>query len=128
MADIFKIAVIAVTAALCALVIKKQSGAYASVLALAVGAFILFQILGVLEQAGSLLDELGEMAGLSPAVIAPVMKTVGVAILTKLTASLCKDSDESSIAAAVETAGAAVALAISIPLLRTVLSMITELL
>lgn len=128
MADILKIAVIAVTAVLCALVIKKQSRAYASILALAVGAFILFQILGVLEQAGSLMDELGELAGLSPAVIAPVMKTVGVAILTKLTASLCKDSDESSIAAAVETAGAAAALAISIPLLRTVLSMITELL
>ncbi|MFR3922676.1 MAG: SpoIIIAC/SpoIIIAD family protein [Dysosmobacter welbionis] len=59
----------------------------------------------------ALMDELGEAAGLSPAVLAPVLKTVGIAILTHISAEVCRDAKESGIAAFVETAGAAVACA-----------------
>ena len=67
-------------------------------------------------------------AGLSPAVLAPVVKTSGIAILTRLAAELCRDAGESGIAAFVETAGAACALCAAVPLLETVLTMVTGLL
>ena len=56
------------------------------------------------------MDELGERAGLSPAVLDPVIKTVGIAILTRISSEVCRDAGESGIAAAVETAGAVLAL------------------
>ena len=78
--------------------------------------------------AAALMDERGEAAGLSPAVLAPVLKTVGIAILTHISAAVCRDAKESGIAAFVETAGAAVALCVALPLLRAVLDTVTGLL
>ena len=123
-----EIAALAVAAALCALVVKREAGGAALVLGLAAGAVILGQILGAAEAVRALMDELGERAGLSPAVLDPVIKTVGIAILTRISSEVCRDAGESGIAAAVETAGAVLALWIALPLLRAVLDTVTSLL
>lgn len=70
MTDILKIAAVAVSAALCAAVVKKQVRELALVLALAAGAVILTAALGALESVRALLDELAQLAGLEPAVLA----------------------------------------------------------
>ena len=128
MTDILKIAAVAVSAALCAAVVKKQGRELALVLALAAGAVILTAALGALESVRALLDELAQLAGLEPAVLAPVVKTVGVAIITRVTVEVCKDAGEGGIASFVEIAGAAVALYLALPLVRAVLTTITGLL
>ena len=97
-------------------------------LALAAGAVILTAALGALESVRALLDELAQLAGLEPAVLAPVVKTVGVAIITRVTVEVCKDAGEGGIASFVEIAGAAVALYLALPLVRAVLTTITGLL
>ena len=126
MPDMVKIAAVAVAAALCAVVVKKNASELG--LALAAGTVILGLSLGALEGVRELMDTLGDTAGLSPAILAPVLKTVGIAILTRIAAELCRDAKENGIAAFVETAGAASALFVALPLLRTVLSMVTGLL
>ena len=128
MPDMVKIAAIAVAAALCAVVVKKNVAELGMVLALCAGAIILSCSLGALEGVKELMDTLADTAGLSPAVLAPVVKSVGIAVLTRVSAELCRDAKEGGIAAFVETAGAAAALFVSLPLLKTVLSMVTGLL
>ena len=128
MPDMVKLAAIAVAAALCAVVVKKNVAELGMVLALCAGAIILSCSLGALEGVKELMDTLADTAGLSPAVLAPVVKTVGIAVLTRVSAELCRDAKEGGIAAFVETAGAAAALLVSLPLLKTVLSMVTGLL
>ena len=128
MPDMVKIAAIAVAAALCAVVVKKNVAELGMVLALCAGAIILSCSLGALEGVKELMDTLADTAGLSPAVLAPVVKTVGIAVLTRVSAELCRDAKEGGIAAFVGTAGAAAALLVSLPLLKTVLSMVTGLL
>lgn len=128
MESIVKIAAIAVTAALCAVVVKKQVPELGLVLGILAGAVILAFSMTALKGAKELMDTLADAAGLSPAVIAPVIKTVGIAIVTKLAAEICRDAKEGGIAAFVETAGATGALFVCLPLLETVLSMVTELL
>lgn len=128
MPDIMKIAAIAVAAALCSVVVKKQVSELGLVLAMAAGALILTCSLGALDSVKTMMDTLADTAGLSPAVLAPVLKTVGIAILTKVASELCKDAKEGGIAAFVETAGAAAALFVCLPLLQTVLTMVTGLL
>lgn len=123
-----KIAAIAVAAALCALVVRQQAREIGLVLALLAGALILGQALGAIEAVWELLEELGERAGLSPAVLDPVIKTVGIGILTKISAEVCRDAKESGIAAFVETAGAALALYVALPLMRAVLDTVSGLL
>ncbi|UQT47564.1 stage III sporulation AC/AD family protein [Flavonifractor plautii] len=125
MEDILKIAAAAVAAAVCAVVVKQRAQEVGLVLSLAAGALVLTMALGAVESVRALMDELGE-AALS--LLAPVLKTVGIAILTHISAEVCRDAKESGIAAFVETAGAAVALCVALPLLRAVLDTVTGLL
>ena len=128
MESVVRLAAAAVAAALCAVVVKQHAREVGAVLALAAGALLLGAALAAIEEVRALAAELGELIGLSPAVLAPVLKTVGIAILTRIAAELCRDAGEGGIAAAAETAGAAAAVLAALPLLRAVLSTITGLL
>lgn len=128
MESIVQIAAVAVTAALCAAAVKRHTPELGLTLSLAAGALILAFSFTALEKVNELAQTLADSAGLSPAVLKPVVKTVGIAILTKLTAEICRDAKEGGVAAFVETAGAASALLACLPLLETVLSMMGELL
>lgn len=117
----------AVAGAICAAVIKKQVPDLALVVTLCAVALIMGTAMVVLEPVRTLLDTLGEQSGLSAAVLAPVIKTVGIALLTRVCAELCRDANESGIAAAVEIAGGGCALLVCLPLFQAVLDLILEL-
>lgn len=127
MESIVKIAAIAVIAALCAVTVKKQVPELGLAIGLIAGALILGSSVAALKSAKELMETLADTAGLSPVVLTPVIKTVGIAIVTKLAAEICRDAKEGGIAAFVETAGAAGALFVALPLIEMVLSVITEL-
>lgn len=128
MVSIIKIAIIALIAALCAVVVKKQTPELGLLLALMAGVMILTTSIPAFKSAKILMERMNEIAGLSPAVLAPVTKTVGIAILTKVAAEFCRDAKEGGIAAFVELAGASGALIVCLPLIESVLSMIVDLL
>lgn len=117
----------AVAGAICAAVIKKQVPDLALVVTLCAVALIMGTAMVVLEPVRTLLDTLGEQSGLSAAVLAPVIKTAGIALLTRVCAELCRDANESGIAAAVEIAGGGCALLVCLPLFQAVLDLILEL-
>lgn len=123
-----KVAAVAIIAAVCAVVVKKNVQDLGMVLAIGAGVIILLFVLGAVEQIRSFMDELTEMAGLAPEVITPVIKTVGIAIITRVTAEICRDAREGGIATATETAGAILALLVALPLLRAVIKTISGLL
>ncbi|OUN04183.1 stage III sporulation protein AD [Flavonifractor sp. An92] len=123
-----QVAVVAIVGALCAVVIKPHAREIALAVSLCAGAVIL---LGVLQAAGEireLFSALAEAAGLAPAVLSPMLKTVGISILTRITAALCRDAGEGGVASFVEVAGAALALVVTAPLLRAVLDTLSALL
>lgn len=127
MGVIGQVAAVAVAGAICAAVIKKQTPDMALVVALCSVVLILCAAVAALEPVRELMDFLGDQAGLSVAVLTPVVKTVGIALLTRICAELCRDANESGIAAAVEVAGGACALLVCLPLFRAVLELILEL-
>lgn len=128
MESIVKIAVLAVVAALCAVMVKKQVPELGMVIGLAAGVLILTPSVTAVKRAKELMESLADAAGLSPVVLTPVIKTVGIAIVTKLAAEICRDAKEGGVAAFVETAGAAVALFVCLPLIEAVFGVIIELL
>lgn len=127
MGVIGQIVAAAVAGALCAAVVKKQVPDLALVVTLCAVTLILLAAVTALEPVRELMDALGEQAGLSAAVLAPVVKTVGIALLTRVCAELCRDAGESGIAAAVEIAGGGCALLVCLPLFHGVLELILEL-
>lgn len=128
MNDVGKIAALAVVAALCAAVVKKQSPEIAMVLALAAGAMILLSCVQGLSRVLDVLDELAEFGGLSSAVVAPVVKVAGIAVVTRIAAEICRDAKEGGLAGFVETAGTVLALLTALPLMTAVLSTLDGLL
>ena len=126
--DIFKFAAIAVTAALCALVLKKEVPALSAVLALAAGAVLLWGAAGALATLRGAADAFSRTAGLSPEVWKPVWKTVGIGVVAKLSSAVCKDAGEGGLASAVELAGTALALAAVLPLMTAVVDALAGLL
>ena len=69
-------------------------------------------------------EKVQRIFGLSETLIKPVIKCVAVAIITKMTADLCKDSSQAAAASAVELAGTVCALCIIMPLLMSMLTAI----
>lgn len=123
-----KIAALAVVVALCAIVVRKQAPELSMILVLLGGVVIFSRALYALTGVRTMLDTLQEAAGLSPAVVAPIIKTAGVAMLTRFSAELCKDAKEGGLAVFVETAGTAVALFLALPLMEAVLALLTKML
>lgn len=117
-----------VLAALCAMVLRRYEPALGLVVALAAAVMLLAWAGDVLEEILAFLDELEELSGISPAVVGPVLKAVGIAVLTRISSDLCRDAGEGGVASAVELAGSAAALFAALPLLRAALTTLTELL
>ena len=113
-----KLAAVGVTAVVLSAVLRKNTPELALLLALAAG-------LGAVVE---LMNELAEQAGLSEVLLEPVVKTVALSILTRLTVEICRSAGEGGVAAFVETAGAVLALLAALPLIRAVAQMMGELL
>jgi stage III sporulation protein AD len=124
---LIKAAALAVTGGVIGLVIKKNSPEMALLLTIAVAVAAMFMVASALKSVVEFVKSLADTAGLSPAVLTIVLKTVGIAILTKLSADVCRDAGQQSVATGIELAGAVAALCIALPLMRTLLDMIQSL-
>ena len=127
MNDIIKVAAAAIAAAVCAAVVRKQEPELGLVLAACAGVLILLYCSGAMKAVVELMDKLLETGGLSAQIMEPVMKTAGIAIVTRLSADFCRDAKEGGLASAVELAGTALALLTVLPLMSAVVDVLTEL-
>lgn len=116
-----------VVGALLALVVKRGTPEAALLLTIAAACVCLLFLGGVLREITAFLEELSTQSGVSQALFVPLYKTVGIALVVKAGGDLCRDAGESALAAVVETAGTVCALAVSLPLLRAVVSLLMEL-
>ncbi|NBI09679.1 stage III sporulation protein AD [Colidextribacter sp. OB.20] len=123
-----KLAAVGVTAVVLSAVLKKNTPELALLLALAAGLWILALAAAGLGTVKALMEELARQAGLSEVLLEPVVKTVALSILTKLTVEICRSAGEGGVAAFVETAGTALALLTALPLVRAVARLMGELL
>ena len=126
--ELFELAAAGVAAALCAVVVRQRAPEIALALALAACVVLLWHTLPLLETIKDVLDELADLAQVSPQLLRPMLQTVGLALVTKLASALCKDAGEGSLAAFVEVAGSAAAVLVALPLLRMVLQLMLGLL
>ena len=122
-----KVAAVAAAAAVCAVAVRKQAPELALALTVCAGAVIVLYCSGALSAAMELMDRLVEAGGLSAQVVEPVIKTAGIAIVTRLSADFCRDAQEGGLASAVELAGTALALVTVLPLMSAVVELLTGL-
>ena len=116
----------AILAVLCIVIIRKQSPDTALTLRLVVtvglaGACIA-AISPIVEYVKEISESLGNSEKIATAALV-LLKALGISLLTHVTANICRDSGEGSIAYYVELGGKAEILLLSLPLLREVIDM-----
>ncbi|NCB51789.1 MAG: stage III sporulation protein AD [Clostridia bacterium] len=116
-----------VIAAIFGLIIRKNNPELAVVLSIAACAVILAVALGLADGVMEVVGLARDLSGLSSAVFTPVVKCVGIGIIAKLGADSCRDAGSAGTASAVELAGAIAAVFTALPLMRTLLKMMEEL-
>ena len=122
-----RVAALCVTGAVLSLVIRQGSHVTGLLLTLGVTVTALLCLLRASEEVFEFLWDLGAESGLSPAVLTPLYKTVGIALVVRTGGALCRDAEESALASAVETAGTVCALLTALPLLREMTNMLLKL-
>lgn len=121
---LFRVSAAAICALLVCLLLRRTNPELAALLSIAAVVMILLASLNLGSGLRELRGLLRDKFGLSETMIQPVIKCVAAAIVTRLTADLCKDSSQSAAASAVEIAGTLCALGIIMPLLMTMLRMV----
>jgi len=122
-----QITVVCVLAALLGLLLKKGGPELAMLVTLAAATASFLYLSGLMEDLLSFLDELASIAGIDEQLLTPLYKTVGIALVVRIGGSLCRDAGESALGSVVETAGTVCAVLVALPLFRTVLGMLVEL-
>ena len=125
--NVLGVAVFAIVAAILALTLKQYSPQIAVVVSVGAGVLIFGYI------AASLLPVLQEVLSISllsegvAENIGTLFKCLGVCYVVQLAADSCRDAGQQAIASKVELAGKVTVLALALPMLKTVVSFLDDL-
>ena len=122
--EIIKIIGIALIALIIIILLKQYKPEFAIYVSLITGVLILLLIMEQLTGIIGLLQDLATKASVNSTFIALLLKITGIAILAEFAVSICKDSGESAIASKIEIGSKIVIIAMSIPIISSLLEII----
>lgn len=127
MEAVWQIVALGLLGAVLAALLKKHTPELALLLAVAVCGAALAAVRGVRE-VWAFLEDLLAAVEISSTLFLPLLKTAGIAVVTRIGADLCRDAGESAVASAVEMAGAMGALLAVLPLMQAAWEVLRSLL
>ena len=126
--DIIKIIGIGLIALIVIIIIKQYRPEFAVYVSLIAGALILLLILDKMSGVINLLTNLANKTSINKDFIFLLIKITGIAFLTEFAVSICKDAGESAIATKIDMGGKVMIVAISIPIISSLLETIVKVL
>ena len=128
METVIRLCALCLTGALLAVLLKRTNPDIALLLAVAVCGAALLLLAEPLGQVRDLFAQLLDWGGLPTDLFLPLVKTVGIALVSRTGSDLCRDAGEGALASVLETAGAVAAIVVSLPLFRAVWDLLESLL
>ncbi len=125
--NIASIVGIGIVAAALSSVLKRFGGGSSLFVSISASLLILYAVLTSLSPLIGLVGELADSAQTESEYITILMKALAVCIITQLAAESCRDSGEGAIASKIELAGKTAVLLIAVPLFRSILGIVKEL-
>lgn len=122
------ISTIILVAVLSSVVLKKTTPEFSFLLTVVSGGIVFFLLEGSLLEILRTLQHLSETSKIDSRLWSPVMKTVGISILCKITGEICRSSGEGGLASLVDISGTVLAIVIALPLIEGVLTLIVRML
>lgn len=125
---ILKISSMILVATICSLVLRKIVPEFSFLLSLATGVLVFVLLEGSLSEILQHLQYLAEISNIDSRLWSPILKTVGISMICKITGEICRSSGEGGLASFVDVAGTIVSIVIALPLMEGVLTLIVGML
>jgi len=126
--DIVKIIGIGVTALIIIIILKQYKPEFAVYTSIIAGIAMLLLSISRISNVISLLKDISSRASISSGFLGIILKITGIAILTEFAVSICQDSGESAIANKIDIGGKIMIIAMSIPIISSLLETILKVL
>ena len=96
-------------------------------LAIVTGGFVLRISADLASRISEHIRSIALSGGVSTVYLSPVLKCVGIGLVTHLASQICRDAQQGSVASAVDLCGTLCALYVSLPLIRSLLATVEKL-
>ncbi len=129
--SLFKLFGAAILCVLLLVILRRESADAALTLRMCAGVALALACIGAMTPIVEYIEEIGEELGADDSVsrsIEVLLKALGVSILTHISATVCRDAGEGSVAYYVELGGKLEMLVLTLPLLKEMLNVALSLL
>ena len=126
--DIIKIVGIGLISLVIIIIVKQYKPEFAVYVSLAAGILILMMVFEKLSGIIDLLSNLASRTSVNMSFITLLIKITGIAILTEFAVSICKDCGESAIASKIDIGGKIIIVAVSVPIISSLLETVIKIL
>ena len=128
MDEIIKIIGIGLIALVIVVILKQYRPEYTIYVSIIAGVLILFLAMEKLSGIISLLQSISDKTYINKQFLGILLKITGIAIITEFAVSICSDAGEKAIASKIEIGSKVIIIAMSIPIISSLLELIIEIL
>jgi len=128
MEEIIKIIAIGLIALVIVIILKQYRAEYAIYVSIIAGILILFLAMEKLSGIINLLQSISDKTYINKQFLGILLKITGIAIITEFAVSICSDAGEKAIASKIEIGSKVIIIAMSIPIISSLLELIIEIL
>ena len=126
MSDFWKTISIALIAVILGLTVGKEERDIAAVLSVMVCCIAANAAVTYLEPVLDLLWEIQQLCNIPDGLLSSLLKAVGIALIAELAAMVCTDAGNGSLGKMLQILGGAAVLSLSVPMFRSLMTMIRE--
>ena len=128
MEEIIKIIGIGLIALVIVIILKQYRPEYAIYVSIVAGILILVFIMSKITGIINLLQSISDKTYINKQFLSILLKITGIAIITEFAVSICTDAGEKAIASKIEIGSKVIIIAMSIPIISSLLELIIEIL
>lgn len=128
MEEIIKIIGIGLLALVIAIILKQYRPEFAIYVSMIAGVLILVLIIDKFTGIINLLKSISDKTYINKQFLGILLKITGIAIITEFAVSICSDAGEKAIASKIEIGSKVIIIAMSIPIISSLLELIVEIL
>lgn len=128
MEEIIKIIGIGLLALVIAIILKQYRPEFAIYVSIIAGVLILVLIMQKFTGIINLLKSISDKTYINKQFLGILLKITGIAIITEFAVSICSDAGEKAIASKIEIGSKVIIIAMSIPIISSLLELIVEIL
>ena len=128
MADVIKIIGIGLLALIIIVILKQYKPEFAIYVSMIAGVLILVLAIQKLTGIINLLQSLANKTYINKSFLSILLKITGIAFITEFAVSICSDAGEKALASKIEIGSKVIIIAMSIPIISSLLELVIEIL